>query len=128
MPTAADDIAFDMIAKWTAAFRTLDAAALSTLYSRHALFFGSNPELYRGRSGVAAYFVRLPRWSTSAVQFSDVVSEQVGPDLVNVAGIASFEVDRGAISLSLKITWVIVLEDGDWRIVSHHVSSKAPLI
>ncbi|MDI4236685.1 nuclear transport factor 2 family protein [Bradyrhizobium sp. Arg237L] len=128
MPHAADDIATDIIAKWAAAFSRLDADALSSLYSKHALFFGSNPKLYRGRDGVAAYFKELPRWRTSAVQFSDVVFEQVGPDLVNVAGAASFDVDQGAIKLSLKITWVIAREDGDWKIVSHHVSSKAPLI
>jgi ketosteroid isomerase-like protein len=86
------------------------------------------PETVRGRDGVAAYFKGLPRWRTSTVQFSDVVFEQVGPDLVKVAGTASFDVDQGAIKLSLKITWVIAREDGDWKIVSHHVSSKAPLI
>ncbi|TYL74596.1 YybH family protein [Bradyrhizobium cytisi] len=128
MPYAADDIASDIIAKWAAAFSRLDADALSSLYSKHALFFGSNPKLYRGRDGVAAYFKGLPRWRTTAVQFSDVVFELVGPDLVNVAGTASFDVDQGAIKLSLKITWVIAREDGDWKIVSHHVSSKAPLI
>jgi SnoaL-like protein len=31
-------------------------------------------------------------------------------------------------TLTVKITWVIVREDGDWKIVNHHVSSKAPLI
>ncbi|MGX9426166.1 MULTISPECIES: YybH family protein [Bradyrhizobium] len=85
MPHAADDIASDIIAKWAAAFSRLDADALSSLYSKHALFFGSNPKLYRGRDGVAAYFKGLPRWRTSTVQFSDVVFEQVGPDLVSPA-------------------------------------------
>ena len=64
----------------------------------------------------------------TAVQFTDVSAAQAGPDLINVAGIASFDVDEGAPKLSVKITWVIVREDGDWKIVSHHVSSKAPLI
>lgn len=128
MPHAADDVVSDIITKWTAAFGRLDANALSSLYSKYALFFGSNPILYRGRDGVAAYFKGLPQWRSSAVRFSDVVFEKAGPDLVNVAGTASFDVDQGAIKLSLKITWVIVREDGDWKIVSHHVSSKAPLI
>jgi hypothetical protein len=52
----------------------------------------------------------------------------VGPDVINVAGTASFVVEEGATILSVKITWVIVLENGDWKIVSHHVSSKDPLI
>lgn len=57
-----------------------------------------------------------------------MVAEHAGPDLVNVAGTASFDADEGAVKLSVKITWVIAREDGDWKIVSHHVSSKAALI
>ena len=56
MPGAADDIASGIMAKWAAAFSKLDAEALASLYSKHAFFFGSNPTLYRGRDGVAAYF------------------------------------------------------------------------
>ena len=48
--------------------------------------------------------------------------------MINVAGTASFVVEQDAEPLVVKITWVIVREDGDWKIVSHHVSSKAPLI
>jgi len=128
MPSAADDIVSGIMAKWAAAFSKLDADALASLYSKHALFFGSNPTLYRGRDGVTAYFRGLPRWRTSAVQFTDVVAEQVNADLISVAGTASFDADDGAVKLSVKITWVIAREDFDWKIVSHHVSSKAPLI
>ena len=128
MSNAAAEVVSGIQSKWAAAFSRLDADALASLYSRHALFFGSNPKLYRGRDGVTAYFKGLPRWRTSAVQFSDVVAEQAGPDLVNCAGTASFDADEGAVKISVKITWVIAREDGDWKIVSHHVSSKAQLI
>jgi ketosteroid isomerase-like protein len=30
--------------------------------------------------------------------------------------------------LSVKLTWVIIREDGEWKIASHHVSSPVPLI
>ena len=128
MSGAADDIAGGIMAKWAAAFGRLDADALSSLYSKNALFFGSNPRLYRGREGVAAYFGALPRWRSCAVQFTDVVTEPANPDLINVAGAASFVADEGALNLSVKITWVIAREDGDSKIVSHHVSSRTPLI
>jgi uncharacterized protein (TIGR02246 family) len=128
MRSEADDIVSGITAKWAAAFGKLDADALASLYSKHALFFGSNPKLYRGRDGVTSYFKRLSRWRTSAVQFTDVVTEQAGPDLINVAGTASFDADDGAVKLSVKISWVIIREDGDWKIVNHHVSSKTPLI
>ena len=128
MPSAADDIVSGIIAKWSAGFERLDAAALASLYSRSAFFFGSNPALYRGRDGVAAYFNALPRWRSPTVQFTDAATELIGPDLINVAAAASFVVDEGATTLSVKITWVIAREDGDWKIVSHHVSSKLPLL
>jgi ketosteroid isomerase-like protein len=124
--SAADDIAAGIIAKWSAAFARLDADALSSLYSKHALFYGSNPTLYRGRDGVKSYFTGLPRWNSQSVRFTDVSTDAAGADLANMAGTANFSIDGAP--LTVKITWVIVREDGDWKIVSHHVSSKAPLI
>ncbi len=126
MGSAADDVANGVIAKWSAAFAKVDADALSSLYSKHALFYGSNPTLYRGRDGVKSYFTALPHWNSKSVRFTDVSAEAAGADVVNMAGTANFTVDGAG--LTVKITWVIVREDGDWKIVSHHVSSKAPLI
>jgi ketosteroid isomerase-like protein len=126
MGSAADDVAGSIIAKWSAAFAKVDADALSSLYSKHALFYGSNPTLYRGRDGVKSYFTGLPHWDSKSVRFTDVSAEAAGSDVVNMAGTANFSIDGAG--LTVKITWVIVREDGDWKIVSHHVSSKAPLI
>ena len=117
----ADDIASAIIARWSAGFGQLDAELLAALYSRHAFFFGSNPTLYRGREGVKAYFDGLPRWHAPRVQFSDIRTERVNADLVNMAAIASFFLDGAAPSLAVKITWVITREDGDWKIACHHV-------
>jgi uncharacterized protein (TIGR02246 family) len=126
MASAADEIAREIMTQWTAAFAKLDAEALSSLYSSHALFFGSNPTLYRGRDGVKSYFSGLPRWTAQGVKFTDITTEAVGADVVNMAGTANFAFDQA--TLTVKITWVIVRENGGWRIASHHVSSKAPLL
>jgi ketosteroid isomerase-like protein len=126
MASEADRVASDVQAKWAAAFAKRDAAALSSLYSKHALFFGSNPTLYRGRDGVRGYFEGLPHWSSQSVAFTDVVTESAGTDVVSMAGTANFAFDKD--KLTVKITWVIVREDGDWTILSHHVSSKAALL
>lgn len=126
MPGEADKIVSEVQAKWAAAFAKLDAEALSSLYSRHGFLYGSNPNLYRGKDGARAYFSGLPRWQSQSVKFTDIVTEAVGTDVVSVAGTANFLFDSDA--LTVKITWVIVREDGDWRILSHHVSSKAPLL
>jgi uncharacterized protein (TIGR02246 family) len=123
-----DEIVSGIMKNWAASFTKLDAGALASLYSKNAFFFGSNPRLYRGHDGVQAYFEGLPRWSSPTVQFTDVNTINAAPDVINVAGIATFMVEAGAEPLTVKITWVIVREDGDWKIASHHVSSKTPLI
>jgi uncharacterized protein (TIGR02246 family) len=128
MQSAADEIVSAIIEKWSAGFHRLDAEALASLYSKNAFFFGSNPTLYRGQAGVAAYFNALPRWDLPTVQFTDARTAQVNLDLINFAGTASFLLDESAPPLSVKVSWVIAREDGEWRIVSHHVSSKTALI
>jgi ketosteroid isomerase-like protein len=122
----ADRIVSDVQAKWAAAFAKLDAAVLCQLYSRHAFLYGSNPKLYRGQDGAKAYFSGLPRWNAQSVQFTDIVTEAVGTEVVGMAGTANFAFDTD--ELAVKITWVIIREDGGWKILSHHVSSKERLL
>ena len=126
--SATDDIVSGIMTKWADNFSKFDAEGQASLYSKNALFFGSKPTLYRGQDGVASYFNGLQKWRTREVQFTDMVVVPAGADLINVAGIANFVIDEGATNLSVKITWVIVREDGDWKIVSHHVSSRGALI
>ena len=57
-----------------------------------------------------------------------MVTELVNPDLINFAGTASFIISEDDAPLSVKMTWVIAREAGDWKIVSHHVSSQIPLL
>jgi ketosteroid isomerase-like protein len=128
MQNATDDIVSSIMKRWGAAFTRLDAAALAALYSKNAFFFGSNPALYRGNDGVKAYFEGLPRWQSPSVEFTEVRSAQAASDLINVAGTATFTIEKDAEPLVVKITWVILREGGDWKIVSHHVSSMTPLI
>ncbi|TGN80494.1 DUF4440 domain-containing protein [Bradyrhizobium yuanmingense] len=128
MSSEADAIVSAIIAKWCAGFATLDAAALSSLYAKNAFFFGSNPKLYRGRDGVADYFNGLPRWRTPSATFSDVLAAQAGPDLINMAATITFDLAGERDDLVVKMSWVIIREDGDWKIVNHHASSQAPLI
>ncbi len=45
-----------------------------------------------------------------------------------MAAIVSFDLDGERAEFSVKMSWVILREDGDWKIVSHHVSSRTPLL
>ncbi|MBR0839617.1 SgcJ/EcaC family oxidoreductase [Bradyrhizobium liaoningense] len=128
MPEQADAIVSAIIAKWCAGFARLDAMALASLYSKNAFFFGSNPSLYRGRDGVAAYFNGLPNWRAPSAVFSEVRVALAGPDILNMAAIVSFDLAGERPPLQVKISWVIIREDGDWKIVNHHASSREPLI
>jgi uncharacterized protein (TIGR02246 family) len=120
----ADQTVSGIIEKWSAGFNKLDADALASLYSRNALFYGSTPPLYKGKEGVAAYFNALPRWKSPTVQFTDLVVTPLGSSVINVAGTASFVIAENAPPVSFRLTWVIIKEDNDWKIVSHHVSPK----
>lgn len=128
MSREADAIVSAIIAKWCAGFTTLDAVALSSLYAKNAFFFGSNPKLYRGRDGVADYFNGLPRWRKPSAVFSEVRTAQAGPDLINMAATISFDLAGERDDLVVKMSWVIIREDGEWKIVNHHASSREPLI
>ncbi|QOZ09403.1 nuclear transport factor 2 family protein [Bradyrhizobium sp. CCBAU 51765] len=128
MSSEADAIVSAVIAKWCAGFAKLDAVALSSLYSTNAFFFGSNPKLYRGRDGVADYFNGLPRWRNPNAAFSEVNAVQASPDLINMAATISFDLAGERDDLVVKMSWVLIREDGDWKIVNHHASSQAPLI
>ncbi|MBW7968779.1 nuclear transport factor 2 family protein [Bradyrhizobium sp. BR 10289] len=128
MSSEADAIVSAIIAKWCAGFATLDATALSSLYAKNAFFFGSNPKLYRSRGGVADYFNGLPRWRRPAATFSDVNAAQAGRDLINMGATITFDLAGERPDLVVKMSWVIIREDGDWKIVNHHASAKAPLI
>lgn len=128
MSNEADAIVSAMIAKWCAGFATLDAAALSSLYATNAFLFGSNPKLYRGRDGVADYVNGLPRWRKPSAVFSEVQIAHASPDIINMGAIVSFDLAGERPDLVVKMSWVILREDGDWKIVNHHASAKAPLI
>lgn len=128
MSREADAIVAAIIAKWCAGFAKLDAAALSSLYSKNAFFFGSNPKLYRGRDGVADYFNGLPRWRQPRAVFSEVNAALAGPDLIKMGATITFDFVGERDDLVVKMSWVLIREDGDWKIVNHHASAKAPLI
>ena len=53
---------------------------------------------------------------------------QAGPDIINTAALVTFDFEGEREVLVVKMSWVIVREEGDWKIVNHHASSRAPLI
>ena len=128
MQNATDDIVSAIMGRWAAAFSNLDArrARIALLAERVLLRLESESVSRQRRR--AAYFEGCRDGSRHQVKFTDIRTAQVAADVINVAGTASFLVEEDAEPLTVKITWVIIREGGEWKIVSHHVSSKTPLI
>ena len=122
----ADDVIGAALQKWSDAFAEKDWDAMSSLYSREALFYGSTPPLYKGLDGVKAYFAALPPMVGATVAFKDLVVVPVGTNLINMAGIATFTVPGAPAPFVFRITQSYFNEGGAWKIVSHHVSRVEP--
>ena len=45
-----------------------------------------------------------------------------------MAALVSFDLAGERPDFAVKMSWVLVHENGDWKIVNHHASSQAPLI
>ena len=114
----------DMPARWSAAFAEMSPKALAALYTRDALFYGSTPALCRGPAAIEGYFSVLPKMNLPAVAFSDVVSVTLAPEVVALAALATFSAE-GFGPVSMRLTWTLMREDGEWKIASHHVSPAA---
>ena len=122
----ADDVISAALQKWSDAFAKKDWDAMSNLYSKDALFFGSTPPLYRGLDGVKAYFNALPPMVGATVAFKDLAIVPIGSSLINIAGIATFTVPGAPAPFVFRITQSYVNEGGAWKIVSHHASRVEP--
>ena len=117
-------------AKWSAAFGKLDADALAVALFEQRVLLRLEPDALSRPGRRGRLFQRPAALAfADASEFTDVSDAQQverRPDQLCRHG--EFLLDDDAAPLSVKITWVIVREDGDWKIVSHHVSSRAPLI
>lgn len=110
-----------VLSRWVENFGQGSVEGMVSLYSPQALFYGSNAELLRGKEGVRAYFTKnFARPGNSSVEFRDIVSEAVGDNHINLAGIAAFKV--GSREIPMRLTFTLVRENGAWLIATHHAS------
>ena len=110
-----------VLAQWTEKFGQANIEGMVALYSPKALFYGANAELLRGKDGVRAYFTRTFGGPVKpGVEFRNIVSEQVGDNHVNLAGVAAFRF--GSREVPMRLTVTFVRENGEWLIATHHAS------
>jgi len=110
-------------AEWADAFERRDIPALAALYTADAAFYGSRPELYRGRDGVESYFAALPPRFKRAL-FATPALVTLAPGAVAASGPVTFETEEnGTVRLlHYRMTHVVVEQDGRCLIATHHAS------
>ncbi len=110
-----------LLAAWIDAFNRHDLDAHMGLYREDALLFGSVDTLQVGREAIRAYFagrgplVRVVRYPMPQVLM-------VMPGVAATAGHVDFA--DGEVAMPYRMTWVLVNEDGNWRIAQHHGSPR----
>ena len=103
-----------------------DRARLVDLYAGDAIFFGSLPNMYTGRSGVAEYFEVAPLTALKTVRFDWQAISFVTPSVINAGGLAYFGMEQEGepISWRFGISWMLVKSEGRWLIAAHHASRR----
>ena len=117
--TEMEQAATGLRSRWAKAFAARDLEALSTLYTPDVLFFGSRPELFRGRPGVRAYFDGLaPDVRLDGFDPPDLI--EIAPGVFGTAGFWRFHF--GPEARRYRLTWVVVARDGGWLLAQHHAA------
>ena len=110
-----------LLAEWIAAFNAHDLDRHMALYTEDAILFGSVDELQKGREKIRGYFGgRPPTMRVASYPMPDV--SEVTPDVVVTGGHVDFA--DGDKPSPYRMTWVLVRQDGNWRIAQHHGSPR----
>lgn len=110
---------------WIAAFNSHDLDAHMELYLEDATLFGAVDELKVGRDAIRTYFGgRVP--GMRVANYPMPRTRMLTPDIALTSGHVDFA-DGEQLS-PYRMTWVLVKQDGNWRIAQHHGSPrKGPL-
>jgi uncharacterized protein (TIGR02246 family) len=113
--------AVSFLEQWSRHHARRDIDSLVDLYAEGALFFGSTPELQRGRDAIRAYFEHVPHQPQPHVRFDLLAAESPAPGLVNIASIGTFQW-TGNPGTRVRFTHVLTEGDGTWRAAVHHAT------
>jgi uncharacterized protein (TIGR02246 family) len=107
--------------QWVEAFNRHDLDTHVALYTEDALLFGSVPELIVGRDAIRRYFGgRGPLVRVAQYPFPRVV--MIRPDVAATAAHVDFA--DGDKPMPYRVTWMLVQQQGVWRIAQHHGSPR----
>lgn len=107
--------------RWCEVFNSHDLDSHAALYTEDAMLFGSIPELVVGRAAIKAYFGgRGPKVHVAQYNFPRVV--MLSDTLAATAAHVDFA--DGETPMPYRVTWMLVKQDGNWRIAQHHGSPR----
>ena len=107
--------------RWIEVFNSHDLDAHVALYTADAMMFGAIPELVIGRDAIKTYFGgRGPKVHVANYPFPHVV--MLRDDVAATAAHVDFA--DGDTPMPYRLTWMLVKQDGNWRIAQHHGSPR----
>ena len=110
-----------LLREWIAAFNSHDLDRHMQLYMPDATLFGAVDDLKVGRDAIRGYFgARAPGMRVRHYPMPRVAA--LGPDVTVTAGHVDFA--DGDELFPYRMTWVLVRQDGNWRIAQHHGSPR----
>jgi uncharacterized protein (TIGR02246 family) len=110
-----------LLERWIAAFNSHDLDAHMALYTEEAMMFGAVDELQAGRAAIRSYFgARGPGVRVKSYPMPRV--SMLAENLAITAGHVDFA--DGDQPMPYRMTWVLVKDNGNWRIAQHHGSPR----
>ena len=107
--------------RWIEVFNSHDLDAHVALYTEDAMMFGAIPELVIGRDAIKTYFGgRGPKVHVAKYPFPRVV--MLRDDVAATATHVDFA--DGDTPMPYRLTWMLIKQDGNWRIAQHHGSPR----
>ena len=110
-----------LLAAWIEAFNSHDLDRHMSLYTEDAVLFGSVAELQIGRDTIRHYFSKRGP-GVHVVSYPMPLVRHLGDGIAITAGHVDFA--DGDTPMPYRMTWVLVRQNGGWRIAQHHGSPR----
>ncbi len=120
-------VAVDVQKAWKQAFEAREFDKLAALYADNTAFYGSTRTFYSTPAGVREYFrVLPPNFVRSDYEVPHIV--RLGDNAMAATGEVMFytEDDGKLTERPFRMTHVLVRENGQWKIATHHASPRPP--
>lgn len=128
MSPAAQEALDSVERQWNMASKNWDPEKFGAIYTDDALFFGGRAPHYVGKSGVLDYFQSyVGVISAATLELVDQHVHDAGPQAFMAQGFGQFRLNMASgteTDLLQRTTLLITRRNSQWKIASHHFSSR----